>query len=191
MSPQHTLAFILVLGTVGIASSLFVLKTWLLERRMPRVAGGWVMCTSALLMTGLLAAYYSAPGRGLDYRAGGPAAEPGANPPVPRYSAPWLRTRWSGIVAERLAEQTRVDEMHRQFAPALEQYRLAHGVYPPTLEDAGIETPVTRYGPLHYYGSSEKSDPWYLISFGDIERDRFSADWDSRKRAWRLDELDF
>jgi hypothetical protein len=54
-----------------------------------------------------------------------------------------------------------------------------------------IRTPVTRYGPLHYYGSSERSNPWYLISFGDIERHRFSADWDSRKQAWTMVELDF
>jgi hypothetical protein len=143
------------------------------------------VCTTALLVTGLLAAHYSAPERGSDYGATGGAPEPGAAPP--RYSAPWLRTRWSGIVAERLAEQSRVDDMHRQFAPALEQYRQTHGRYPSTLEAAGIETPVTRYGPLHYYGTGT----WYLISFGDIERDRFSSDWDSRKQAWRLDELDF
>jgi hypothetical protein len=188
MSPETTLILILLFGTAGIVSSLVVLKTWLLERRIPRVAGGWVMCTTALLVTGLLAAHYSAPQRVPEYGATGPAAEPGATAPVPRYSAPWYRTPFSSAA---VAEQVRVDAMHRQFAPALEEYRQTHGVYPPTLKDAGIRTPVTRYGPLHYYGSSERSNPWYLISFGDIERHRFSADWDSRKQAWTMVELDF
>jgi hypothetical protein len=186
MSPETTLIIILVFGTAAIASSLVVLKTWLLERRMAPVAYGWAVCTTAVLMAGLLAAHYSAPQR-LEYRATGGAPQRDVAPTVPRYSAPWLRSRWSGIVAERLAEQSRVDDMHRKFAPALEQYRQTHGKYPPTLEDAGIETPVTRYGPLHYYGTGT----WYLISFGDIERDRFSSDWDSRKRTWSLVELDF
>jgi hypothetical protein len=89
------------------------------------------------------------------------------------------------------AEQARVDAMHRQFAPALERYRKTHGEYPSTLQEAGIATPQTRYGPLHYYGSRSETDPWYLISFGDIERHRFSADWDSRTRKWTLVGLDF
>lgn len=187
MSPETTLILLLVFGTAGIASSLVVLKTWLLERRIPPVASGWATCTTALLVTSLLAAHYSAPDRGPKSGVVERVPEPGPTRPVPRYSAPWLRTRWLGGMAGRMAEQTRVDEMHRQFAPALEQYRQAHGAYPPTLEDAGIQTPETRYGRLHYYGTGT----WYLISFGDIERDRFSADWDSRKRAWSMVELDF
>jgi uncharacterized protein (TIGR03382 family) len=96
-----------------------------------------------------------------------------------------------GVAEYILPEQNRVDEMHRRLTPALERYRQAHGMYPASLQKAGIETPMTNFGPLHYYGSDSKDDPWYLISFGDIERDRFSADWDSRWGTWSIVKLDF
>ena len=89
------------------------------------------------------------------------------------------------------AEVARVDSLHRGFAPALEQYRQEHGTYPDSLQDAGIPIPSTRYGPLHYYGSSSKQNVWYLISFGDPGKDDFQADWDSRKQKWVVLESDF
>jgi hypothetical protein len=177
MSPGTTLMLILVFGSAAIGFSLVVLKTWLLEHRLPRVAGGWAACTTAILLTGLLAAHHSAPDRG-----------PGdANSPwVPQY-----RTAWYRSARYVTPEQRRVDRMHRQFGPALEMYRQTHGKYPPTLEDVGIATPLTHYGPLYYYSSGSRRDPWYLISFGDIERHHFSADWDSRTQEWNVVKLDF
>jgi hypothetical protein len=97
---------------------------------------------------------------------------------------PVYRTAWYNTGAHRAAERARVDEMRRWIAPALEQYRTERGVYPPTLEAAGVATPMTRYGPLYYYSTGSGSDAWYLLSFGDIQRHRFSADWDSRTKKW-------
>jgi hypothetical protein len=92
---------------------------------------------------------------------------------------------------ERAAEQARVDRMRGFIAPVLERYRSEHGMYPPKLETAGIPAPMTRYGRLYYYSSGSKREPWYLLSFGDIQKDRFSSDWDSRSGKWTVVELDF
>lgn len=88
------------------------------------------------------------------------------------------------------AEHDRVDSLRLAITPVLEQYRLTHGRYPDALEDAGIQTPETAYGPLHYYGSRSETPAWYLISFGDPKEHGFEADWDSRKGQWQVFEFD-
>lgn len=92
-------------------------------------------------------------------------------PPPPRYSA---------------EERARIDSIRIAITPALERYRQVHGEDPVTLSNAGLQTPQTRYGPLHYYGSRGETPPWYLISFGDPGSNGFSADWDSRLGKWSL-----
>lgn len=169
MDSETALTFIVVFGTAAIFSTLVVLKTWVLRRRLHPVAGGWAMMSGCLLVLGMLVA------------ADGSAEYGQAEHRIFRY----------GAKAHRTAEQARVDEMRRWIAPVLERYRSEHGVYPPKLETAGIPAPMTRYGRLYYYASRSRSDPWYLLSFGDIERDRFSADWDSRTGKWTLVQLDF
>ncbi|HEX6368741.1 MAG TPA: hypothetical protein VF006_07410 [Longimicrobium sp.] len=170
MSSETLLVFIVVFGTAATGCSVVVLKTWLQQRRLPRVAGGWATACTVVLFISLIAA---APEHS--------AARWASEYPVERY----------GTAEYIVPEQLRVDSMHWQFAPALELYRQTHGVYPSALEDAGIATPMTQYGPLYYYYSSRsKLDPWYLISFGDIETHRFSSDWDSRSQRWSVVEFD-
>lgn len=84
------------------------------------------------------------------------------------------------------AEQERVERLHAQFAPALEQYRQRHGEYPPTLEAAGVQTPRTRYGPLRYR-ASRTDEAYYQISFGNYAENGFTAFFDSRRGKWQLD----
>jgi type II secretory pathway pseudopilin PulG len=84
------------------------------------------------------------------------------------------------------AEQERVERLHAQFAPALEQYRRQHGAYPPTLEAAGIQTPQTRYGPLRYQ-ASRTGEAYYEISFGNYTENGFTSFFNSRHGKWQLD----
>lgn len=86
-------------------------------------------------------------------------------------------------------EHARVEKIRRDITPALERYRDAHGQYPDALADAGIQTPHTRYGPLHYYGSRSERPTWYLLSFGDPKQHGFEADWDSRSGEWQVHEF--
>jgi hypothetical protein len=87
------------------------------------------------------------------------------------------------------AEQDRVERLHAQFAPALEQYRQTHGGYPPTLEAAGIATPATEYGPLRYYARrSQEGAVFYEISFGDYFDNGFTASFRSDRKTWYLDQ---
>lgn len=88
----------------------------------------------------------------------------------------------------RAAEQERMERLHAQFAPALEQYRQQHGEYPPTLEAAGIQTPRTRYGPLRYTaGRAKDGTAYYGLAFGDYNDNGFAAFFDSREGTWSLD----
>jgi hypothetical protein len=84
------------------------------------------------------------------------------------------------------SEQARVERLHAQFAPALEQYRQRHGEYPPTLEAAGIQTPQTRYGPLRY--RTWRTDGGsYEVSFGNYTENGFTSFFNSRQGKWQLD----
>lgn len=86
------------------------------------------------------------------------------------------------------SERERIEQLHAQFAPALERYRQTHGDYPPTLEAAGIATPLTRYGPLEYEVRREKDGtPVYSVGYGDYITNGFSAWWSSDKRKWFVD----
>ena len=169
MDSGTTLTFIVVFGTVGICCTLVVLKTWVLRRQLAPAAGGWAMISGCLLVLTLLV-----------------AADGSAEHEEREY-----RTRGFITADHRAAEQARIDKLHKWIGPALERYRSERGVYPPTIEAAGIRTPMTRYGPLYYYSSGSKREPWYLLSFGDIERLGFSADWDSRTQKWTMVEVHF
>jgi hypothetical protein len=191
MGPELTLMFVVLFGLAGTCWTVMVLIAWLRHRRLPRSIGGLAIASTAVVMITLNTAE---PEYGVLRRlseSGSPrrAPEAGRAEPPPEYRgrrwAPEYR-RPSWTAEQTAAEQARVDEMHRRFAPTLEQYRTARGTYPPTLAMAGIETPMTRYGPLYYYSSGSKRDPWYLISFGDIETHLFSADWDSRTQQWTV-----
>jgi hypothetical protein len=92
--------------------------------------------------------------------------------------------------ARSAAEQARVDSFRIAITPALERYQQEHGKYPDALEDAGISTPQTAYGPLHYYGSRSENPHWYLVSFGDPGVHGFEAEWDSRTGRWQVFEFD-
>jgi hypothetical protein len=86
------------------------------------------------------------------------------------------------------SEHRRVEQVHAQFAPALERYRQAHGEYPPTLQAAGIETPETMYGPLRYRTwRSSDGISMYEVSFGDYDRNGFVASLNSMGQEWSLD----
>jgi hypothetical protein len=94
---------------------------------------------------------------------------------MPRYSP--------GVLA-------RVDGTRQELAVALERYRLTHGEYPATLEDAGIQTPRTPYGPLRYHGSRSVRPHWYYVSFGNPTENGFRAAWDSRSGRWTVFEYE-
>lgn len=86
-------------------------------------------------------------------------------------------------------ERERVERLHASIAPTLERYRQTHGAYPPTLEAAGIKTPETRYGQLHYEARRENDGtPVYSISFGHYLNNGFVTWWDSDSRKWYLDQ---
>jgi hypothetical protein len=86
------------------------------------------------------------------------------------------------------SEQKRVERLHAAFAPALERYRQTHGDYPPTLEAAGIATPQTEYGPLHYNTHiSTEGTLYYEVSFGDYYDNGFTASFSSDRGEWYLD----
>jgi hypothetical protein len=178
MGSELTLVFVVLFGVSAIWWTMMVLTDWLRHRRLQRSFGVLAMASATVVFLSLAVAQ----------------RDDGRPRTKPEYSAP----RWTSerspprqTSEQTAAQQAQVDEMRRQFAPTLERYRQTHGYYPATLEEAGIATPVTLYGPLHYYGSQSEADAWYLISFGDIETDRFSADWDSRSGRWSVVELDF
>jgi hypothetical protein len=168
MDTETTLLFVTCFGIAAALCTIVVLMHWVRRRRIPPVAGGWAAACAAVVVLTLMAAPRDGAAVQAEYRTA-------------RYNT-------SG---RRAAEQARVDELHRWIGPALEQYRSGRGVYPPTLEAAGIRTPMTRYGPLYYYSTGSRSDAWYLLSFGDIERHRFSADWDSRTKRWTVTSFSF
>lgn len=197
MGSELTLVFVVLFGLSAIWWTMMVLMDWLRHRRLQQSFGVLAMTSTAVVLLSLAVAQ-SEDGvlrRMPESDAPARTAESGPPKPKPENSGSRWVSEARRIIAPAQeyspAEQGRVDEMHRQFAPALERYRQTHGSYPGTLEKAGIETPTTRYGPLYYYGTGSEADTWYLISFGDIERDRFSADWDSRTRRWNVVELDF
>jgi hypothetical protein len=198
MGPELTLTFVVVFGLAGIGWTVIALIDWLRYRRLPRAIGGLAVASTAVVMISLMTAE---PRHGVIRRMPESVRRP---EPPPQYGVlrrvskprssrrkPEYRTRRYNTGRHRAAEQARVDELHRWIGPALEQYRQGRGVYPPTLEAAGIGTPMTRFGPLYYYSSGSKSEPWYLLSFGDIEMHRFSADWDSRTKRWTVTSLSF
>lgn len=164
MNSDTALILIVVFGTVATGCTLAVLRARVLQRSLPRDAAGWAATSAAVVAVCLATA---APRNA--------ATEPAPEHRTPRYSAP----RYIND------ELSRMEMRRHEFAPALEAYRQAHGHYPPTLGAAGVEVPMTRYGPLHYYGSTERP-AWYLVSFGDPTVNRFSADWDSRRQKWSV-----
>lgn len=86
------------------------------------------------------------------------------------------------------SERERIERLHAQFAPALERYRQMHGAYPPTLAAAGVATPETIYGPLEYRAWRDKDGtPRYSVSYGDYNRNGFSASWSSETKKWYVD----
>lgn len=85
------------------------------------------------------------------------------------------------------AELARVHALHSSFAPALERYREEHGRYPETLEQAGIATPQTRYGPLRYRVWTDSAGTRYEVSFGDYHGNGFVSSWGSLSGEWALD----
>lgn len=88
-------------------------------------------------------------------------------------------------------EARRIERLHAEFAPVLEQYRRRNATYPPTLEAAGIPTPQTRYGPLEYYVRTDSTGmPEYTVRFGDYYYNGFTASWTSTDRPgdWYLDQ---
>jgi hypothetical protein len=187
MGSELTLVFVVLFGLSAIWWIMMVLMDWLRHRRLQQSFGVLAMASTAVVILSLAIAQ---PDDGVLSRI----SDSDAPGPKPEYSGPrWTseRSRPRQTSEQTAAQQAQVDEMRRQFSPALERYRQTHGYYPATLQEAGIQTPVTLYGPLHYYGSQSEADAWYLISFGDIERDRFSADWDSRTGRWSVVELDF
>jgi hypothetical protein len=56
---------------------------------------------------------------------------------------------------------------------AVERYKSQHGRYPPSLSDAGVSTPLTRYGWWRY--GSGGSD--YSLELGDYDRYGFLMSW--------------
>jgi hypothetical protein len=88
------------------------------------------------------------------------------------------------------AEVRRIEALHAGFAPVLEQYRRQHGTYPSTLEQAGITTPQTRYGPIRYHvHRTVDGRPWYELSFGDYFDNGFVRFWhnDDGEGEWYTD----
>lgn len=89
------------------------------------------------------------------------------------------------------SEHQRVEQVVAELAPVLDRYRQVHGVYPPTLQAAGIPTPQTAYGPLRYRTWREYDGlPIYEVSFGDYDRNGFSAAYSSlngHQGEWHLD----
>jgi hypothetical protein len=114
---------------------------------------------------------------------------------TPGLRARWLATgcalvavcAWSARPGYSPGQRARVESIRRQeIAPALERYWRTHGKYPATLEEAGLQTPRTPYGPLRYSGSVSERPRWYVISFGTPRVNRFRADWDSRSERWTI-----
>jgi hypothetical protein len=67
---------------------------------------------------------------------------------------------------------------------AIEKYRDSHGVYPPTLEAAGLTPPQTRFRPWRY---DLRPDGSFQIAIGDYGRDGFVLFWTSQNKSWYRD----
>jgi hypothetical protein len=172
---SYDLRFMLV--ALAALAALFwataALRRWLL--RQPRTGTAILAAVAYAVVAAVVLGIGEAPPR--KYRAW--------DAPIVRFNG-W-GARLSGY---RAAEHDRVDSLRIAITPALERYRKAHGQYPVALEDAGIATPQTAYGPLHYYGSRSETPHWYLISFGNPKEHGFEADWDSRTGKWQVFEFD-
>ena len=72
---------------------------------------------------------------------------------------------------------------------SIEQYRRHYGVYPLSLEDAGIPVPNTLFGPFHYEPNNQSSATSYILRVGDYAKNGFESWWDSQqpKKGWQVD----
>jgi hypothetical protein len=73
-----------------------------------------------------------------------------------------------------------------RFIAGLHQFQQAHGRYPVSLQEAGINPPVTRYGPWSYWRSEDGRQ--FGLSVGDYREDLFTLSYSSERRSWYLDE---
>lgn len=92
------------------------------------------------------------------------------------------------LQAERYSERAhaRIELAARQLAPALERYRQAHGQYPRTLKEAGLEAPRTPYGRLHYFSPPPDLGVMYQWAYGNNEINGFEALWSSEDGEWEI-----
>jgi hypothetical protein len=178
------LVLLVFFGLAGIFWTLLTAAVWVRRRSLPLIPGGLAATCTVFIAILLVAGEpgYSVETGTSEYSA--ETTEYGGEMGTPAYS---LEVQTQGDMEDARAwsrtarERARVDQLRREFAPALERYRQANGQYPSTLEEAGVRTVYTSYGSLYYYGSD-----WYLISFGDPSRDGFTADWDSRTQKWTV-----
>ena len=64
------------------------------------------------------------------------------------------------------------DDLKRMGDPVVTQlkaFRAQHGRFPKSLEEAGIQSPQTRYGAFYY--TTVPPDDSFMLSVGDYERD--------------------
>jgi hypothetical protein len=93
---------------------------------------------------------------------------------------------WLGYAFFRLAAGPPFDDLKREGNPVIaeiEQYRQAHGHYPRSLAEAGLEPSPTRYGPWEYESDGKE----FVLSIGDYGRDGFVYFYSSRSRSWYAD----
>jgi hypothetical protein len=90
--------------------------------------------------------------------------------------------------AERYSEKShaRIELAARQLAPALDRYRQAHGHYPRTLKEAGLEAPRTPYGRLYYFSPPPDMGIMYQWAYGNNEINGFEALWSSEDGKWKI-----
>jgi hypothetical protein len=67
---------------------------------------------------------------------------------------------------------------------AAERYKAQTGRYPNTVEQAGVATPVSRYGRWQY--KTDSGGKSFSLSVGDYERDGFVMYWTDR--GWSIDQ---
>ncbi|MHA3773365.1 hypothetical protein ACXR0O_17670 [Verrucomicrobiota bacterium sgz303538] len=66
----------------------------------------------------------------------------------------------------------------------LKAYRTQHGRFPSSLEEAGIQSPNTRYG--HFYYTPVPPDDSFILSVGDYERDGIMVFRQSGADEWSV-----
>jgi hypothetical protein len=97
----------------------------------------------------------------------------------------WTQTQQAP--AYDAAEIARIDQAHARFRHRLEAWRAAHGEYPSTLEEAGIQVPATPYGPVRYQAYRDAAGiPRYSLAVGDYVRNGFVDTWRSERGEWGL-----